>query len=112
MTHPFPTRRSSELRQKKVKADIHPDYIIRKEKLKHERMQELQHSFADDRGFTLTPLGLPETRKPKPSLTKVKASQLPALPRSAEHTSVLQSLMRIPYDDFRLQTKTTKAHIQ
>src|SRR3546814_581611 len=81
MTHPFPTRRSSELRQKKVKADIHPDYIIRKEKRKHERMQELQHSFADDRGFTLSPLGVPETRKPKPSLTKVKASQLPAVPR-------------------------------
>src|SRR3546814_10395395 len=48
-------------------------------------------------------------KSPKPSITKLstpKLAQLPALSeRSDEHTSELQSLMRISYADFCLQQK-------
>lgn len=46
--------------QKKVKSELRPDYLLRAEELKQKRLQELQHSFEDDRGFVLTPLGVPQ----------------------------------------------------
>src|SRR3546814_8166113 len=67
-----------------------------------------RHWLADDSGA-----GLPGIRRDDSRLWPVEslAVELPGEPRSEEHTSELQSLMRISYAVFCLKKKKTTIHI-
>src|SRR3546814_3258103 len=54
---------------------------------------------------------LPGDRSPKRASASFKSASSSTLPRSEEHTSELQSLMRISYAVFCLKKKTTQKYL-
>src|SRR3546814_6736055 len=107
MTHSFPTRRSSDLslRRRKIRTVLRQAQHKRKRGrvsfARHERKDEARHALAM-RPEILNPLfaALTDLKGVGPQLAK----PLTRL-RSEEHTSELQSLMRISYAVFCLKKK-------
>src|SRR3546814_4575398 len=66
----------------------------------------------DEQGFSLTPLKLKYLffSKEESNLVKIYFDELTFVARSEEHTSELQSLIRISYADFCLKKKIHNTH--
>src|SRR3546814_1123672 len=91
MTHSFPTRRSSDLSTAKARSRL--------------SLSDMAATGTTTSGM-LTPLRL-ESAPPTSTTVSIR-SDVTDLTRSEEHTSELQSLMRISYAVFCLKTTTLR----
>src|SRR3546814_7811233 len=101
MTHSFPTRRASELSVERRRRSVEPYGVAvdHEEGLHAELRQRLRDPAAGFEQHRLL------RQQDAPPACEVPLDQL-GLVRSEEHTSELQSLMRISYAVFCLQKKT------
>src|SRR3546814_2821852 len=108
MTHSFPTRRSSDLKLRSNKPALRRYYV----KAIVGRVEVGDHQiriFGSTRHWNMRLVGLPTIPQHQcPTSNGNGAPKMPKMrPRSEEHTSELQSLMRISYAVFCLKKKNT-----
>src|SRR3546814_3361273 len=109
LTHPFPTRRSSDLNAARLKAERHRlprrgRYAMLRE-LRFCPLSPRSPAAVRQRRGVSSFRGACHAALPSPASIRSKATRGIRIRRSEEHTSELQSLMRISYAVFCLKQK-------